>query len=172
MELAVPRRGLALDAAQTILNVLKIRQAPVVPERVAKALGHQLVESTLPEIDGFSLRHRDRHLIFVDRRLSLGRRRFTIAHELGHIILGHLLHVRTSQTTDRMMDKEANCFAAELLMPRHLIAPQASTSIDNLAQTFGLTPELVRMRLVQLGLEGPAAGIVDDPFDATYPQLL
>ncbi len=57
------------------------------------------------------------------------RQRFTLAHELGHLLLGHeggYLY-RTSDTTkypsaiSQVYEREANRFAAELLMPEFLM---------------------------------------------------
>ena len=56
------------------------------------------------------------------------RQRFTIAHEIGHILLGHegVSHRDTSYTVykgiiERMNEVSANGFAAELLMPEILL---------------------------------------------------
>lgn len=56
------------------------------------------------------------------------RQRFTIAHEIGHILLGHegISHRDTSYTVykdliERMNEVSANAFAAELLMPERLL---------------------------------------------------
>lgn len=56
------------------------------------------------------------------------RQRFTLAHEIGHIILGHTgQSYRTSDleqyrgTLVRMKEVAANNFAAELIMPRKLV---------------------------------------------------
>ncbi len=56
------------------------------------------------------------------------RQRFTIAHEIGHIILDHegISHRDTSYTVykgiiERMNEVSANSFAAELLMPEQLL---------------------------------------------------
>ena len=69
-------------------------------------------------------------VIRVRPNLNMGRRRFTIAHEIGHFVL-HQRNVvdKTAQRKDFTVwtkateEAEANHFAAELLMPEHLFAP-------------------------------------------------
>lgn len=67
------------------------------------------------------------------------RQRFTIAHELGHIILGHEgISYRFSDmskyknTIDRMNEVAANKFAAELIMPEKLVKLVLLDSIQEL----------------------------------------
>lgn len=67
------------------------------------------------------------------------RQRFTIAHEIGHILLGHegISHRDTSYTVykgiiDRMNEVSANGFAAELLMPEQLLRAALLTTMKEL----------------------------------------
>ena len=47
------------------------------------------------------------------------RRRFTVAHEIGHIVLEHIPREGVSeQVSKNAQEKEANVFASELLIPR------------------------------------------------------
>lgn len=63
-------------------------------------------------IDGFSERVQDSlpPLIFVNTRQPRDRLRFTLAHELGHVVMHRVPYPE--------MEDEANEFASELLMPR------------------------------------------------------
>ncbi len=45
------------------------------------------------------------------------RRRFTLAHEVGHIVLGHETTVPTDEIERSMLEAQADAFASELLMP-------------------------------------------------------
>lgn len=73
------------------------------------------------------------YIIWADESLSPGRKRFTLAHETAHVLLGHLDDGKTmfrdtlesiEQYRDnapddiRLMERDANYLAAELLMPR------------------------------------------------------
>jgi hypothetical protein len=120
-------------------------------------------------------------VVWVDReeaRRSPGRRRFTIAHEIGHL----LLHVPASREVyfDRPGDireldegeageevpelsrreREANVFARELLMPETLVNEQAHATGFNLpalAERFEVSVPAMRLRLRLLKLLPPLA---------------
>lgn len=59
--------------------------------------------------------------IIYDDLLPFGRKRFTVAHELGHIFLGHPLvagfHARTTEGKLPQTENEANIFASRFLAP-------------------------------------------------------
>ena len=56
-------------------------------------------------------------IVYNDWIENVGHNRFTLCHELGHIILDHDL----SMTDDWVQETEANIFATELLMPEAII---------------------------------------------------
>ncbi len=68
-------------------------------------------------------------MIFINRDLPGDRWRFTVAHEIGHLLMHELPH--------ETMEPEADQFAAELLMPEKDIRPQlarfSSISLADLA---------------------------------------
>jgi Zn-dependent peptidase ImmA (M78 family) len=96
----------------------------------------------------------------VEARRSPGRRRFTVAHELGH----WYLHANPScdtqferfcrpadLRTDTHVEGQANAFAAALLMPRTLLEEQAAASRYNvplLAKRFDVSAPAMRLRLL------------------------
>lgn len=120
-------------------------------------------------------------IIWIDRgeaHRSPRRRRFTIAHEIGHL----LLHVPVfhevfyDPTTDvleveedppasglpelRRREREANVFARELLMPESLVNAQARATGFNLpalADRFEVSVPAMRLRLRLLKLLPPLA---------------
>jgi len=100
--------------------------------------------------------------IWVRRDEPAPRRRFTVAHEIGH----HLLHsdgaavlcrpadVETAQASERAREREANRFAAELLMPEALVRAAADRDGPDpiaLAPRFGVSDVAMGYRLVTLG---------------------
>ena len=78
--------------------------------------------------DGFSANVKDKKIIFInDTTPNRNRRRFTLAHELGHCILEHPLdsiQFRTNEFYDskQALEAEANVFARSLLMPAVVLA--------------------------------------------------
>lgn len=100
----------------------------------------------------------------AEARRSPGRRRYTIAHELGHWYL-HATHKagerfeRFCREADlrarRHQEGEANSFAAALLMPEPLLRDEAGAcrmNIPLLAQRFDVSAPAVRLRLITLDL--------------------
>ncbi|MFF0244230.1 ImmA/IrrE family metallo-endopeptidase [Streptosporangium sandarakinum] len=68
-------------------------------------------------VDGLSQWIDDYPIILVNSRVPTDRKRLTLAHELGHLCL-HSIDISSD------MEKEANEFAAEFLMPLEIIRPQ------------------------------------------------
>lgn len=70
---------------------------------------------------GISIFDGKQWFIVYDDTLPLGRKRFTVAHELGHIFLGHPLvagfHARTTGGKLPQTENEANVFASRFLAP-------------------------------------------------------
>ena len=113
-----PRTGSARTIARKILKDTKITEAPVSLWRVIKHLQSSSDLSVMPYGFGDKV---SGMLVMVDESATIGynnsqhwhRRRFTIAHEIGHLIMGHTCNDNFSD----YREKEANEFAAELLMP-------------------------------------------------------
>lgn len=61
------------------------------------------------------------YIIFYNHSESPQRKRFSILHEFGHYILGHKLHLSLDNPLYKTQEIEANCFAAQLLMPEQLL---------------------------------------------------
>jgi hypothetical protein len=105
----------------------------------------------------------------IEATRSDGRRRFTIAHELGHWRMhadGADAHARFCRTDDigasaaellhtQRMEREANRFAAALLMPEAMLrdaAVSARLSVPHLAKRFGVSARAMQVRLQSLNL--------------------
>jgi Zn-dependent peptidase ImmA (M78 family) len=166
-------------AALTVLDECDILEAPVPVEDVARRLGISVVHEPIQgDIDGMLYRDGTRVVIGVNSKQAEVRRRFTIAHEIGHYRLhpGHDVHVDrhvkidfrdevSSQATHRE-EIEANAFAAALLMPTHFVrrgvleavnkgVSNGSTLIAELARKFEVSKQAMEYRLVNLGVLTP-----------------
>ena len=72
-------------------------------------------------LDGFSQRPPyPPSFIHLNKALPPDRWRWTLAHELGHMVM----HSEFMEFTPRLLEEQANQFAAEFLTPAHEIAPQ------------------------------------------------
>ena len=82
--------------------------------------GHNVIkslklQSNTQHSDGFTYNR----TIFYNNACSVARQRFTVAHELGHILLhgGKNLYNREPEVNDNPIEQEANVFASRLLAP-------------------------------------------------------
>lgn len=97
------------------------------------------------ETDGFCLRNRGKYYILYDRRLSIQRQRFIVAHEIGHIALGHVdgstytRFNRPPAMPDSAHELAANLYAARLVAPAPVLHAIHATSVDEIAAVCGLT---------------------------------
>ena len=110
------------DLAWRVLINENVRELPVKVVRLCKQMGIRVIAFT-PETDsdGFSTVVDGQAQIFVSDRCSRERQRFTVAHELGHILLGHVgayeLVNREPSRGDNPIEQAANVFASRLLAP-------------------------------------------------------
>src|SRR3954470_3126160 len=126
----------AQKKAILFLKQAKVRSVPVPVEKLAGLLEAKIqFEPFAGELSGMVHRNPDgTAVIGVNSLDTPTRRRFTIAHEIGHLILhgDEHLHIdekfpvslrrdgKSSLGIDRR-EVDANQFASELLMPRHLL---------------------------------------------------
>ena len=133
-------------------------QLPVPVESIAEDLLGLSVEETELWVSGLLLPAERRVIVNADE--SPERRRFTLAHEVGHWVCQCLegttapVYCRdrdVSTATDRALEREANLFAAELLMPT-LELRSEFTQTDDVAARFGVSKEAMQWRLYNVGL--------------------
>jgi hypothetical protein len=105
----------------------------------------------------------DGHRIVLRGASSERRRRFTIAHEIGHFVL-HPHRVAPQRggrgnAAWQAQEREADQFAAELLMPEDLVREAVlryGLDADRLADSFDVSRQAMQARLKRLGLAGHA----------------
>lgn len=150
---------------------------PVDPAQLADYLGIEVrLEQFEGDVSGLLLRQPDRTIIAINKADAPARRRFTIAHELGHFVLKHQGEIFVDHSTINRRDSrssaaidkqeiEANAFAAALLMPTEWVVAEAEALFDagvdpsnvgaQLANRFGVSQHAMNFRLVNLGLIQP-----------------
>lgn len=144
---------------------------PVDLSIVAGRLGLEVCEREfVGEIDGVYLRLPDAPPVIAINNSylkPLARKRFTLAHEIGHHLLGHrtapgtrLFFFDTSGTRRSMMERACDRFAALLLMPEDWVRryyEELSFNKENrlriMAERFGVSAWALRRRLKELGLQ-------------------
>ena len=92
--------------------------------------------------------------ISVNRRCSVQRKRFTIAHELGHVLLGHVgkyrLVNREPAPTDNPIEQEANVFASRLLAPSCVLWGCGVKTADDIVRLCGISKQAAEFRMVRM----------------------
>ncbi|WP_067704451.1 helix-turn-helix domain-containing protein [Nocardia jejuensis] len=101
-------------------------------------------------IDGMSQWASQYPVVVVNASHSPDRRRMTLAHELGHLVLH-------SNYISRDMEQEADDFAAEFLMPEHVIKRELTSAalkparLLDLKAVWGVSMQALYERAYQLG---------------------
>jgi Zn-dependent peptidase ImmA (M78 family) len=143
-----PRYSLARRRAQQLLADGGVTEAPVPLERLAELCRATIrYEPFDGEVSGMvHCRPGGGGVIGVNSEHSKTRQRFTIAHELGHLLLHadeefHIDEKRPLALRDEVSSQaidpreiEANQFAAELLMPAALVRESVGTLVEKDAE--------------------------------------
>jgi len=163
--------------AEKLLKKYQIDSAPINVEDLARREECTLVLFDGQDgVSGMLKRTGDKTIIAVNSSHPETRKRFTIAHEIGHLICHQDRNIfvdqskrvnfrngRSSLAIDQE-EMEANAFAATLLMPKALIKQEANALlsegaitqvdelIENLAGTFQVSSQSMEYRLKNLGI--------------------
>ncbi|HEV7423573.1 MAG TPA: ImmA/IrrE family metallo-endopeptidase [Candidatus Paceibacterota bacterium] len=147
------------DKVRTILSKLKINEAPVAVNRVAELFSVPIINySYFPQsISGTIVKQNDSSIIGVNDNQAMVRQRFTIAHELGHFLLGHDhdTHIDERFDESNQIERDANKFAAELLMPIDFLKNDIKSGITNvpvLAKRYQVSEQAMAVRLLETSL--------------------
>jgi Zn-dependent peptidase ImmA (M78 family) len=177
------RKALIRQQAEALLAKFEVVGGPVPVEKIARALG---IDIKLDEVDdnlsGFLVRDEKgkKTVIGANKSHHPNRRRFTIAHELGHYLLhkGQLVHLdenrvaftvnlRNSESAkgEDPEEREANLFAAELLMPAKFLKRdlygqdldllEGNDALVGLADKYKVSVQALTFRLANLGYITP-----------------
>jgi Zn-dependent peptidase ImmA (M78 family) len=136
--------------------------ATILAERVGADV---FLDDLAGDLEGFIYKApRERAEIVLDRSLSPVRKRFTCAHELGHLVerlTDDDLEIAFTDKKDELSSQGrdpheifANTFAAATLMPAPLVRKHAREGMDleDLALKFWVSKQAMQYRLSTLGL--------------------
>lgn len=114
----------------------------------------------MQETDGFTVNVGGRAVIFFNQANSMARARFTIAHELGHIVLQHPFLTSSEGASYTLinrepkkgnvdtspLEKEANIFASRLLSPSCILWALNVTNADEIAELCCISKQSAAIR--------------------------
>lgn len=150
----------AKEKAEEILRLFRIEGNITPVFDIAERFQIQIKIVNMPDnmqaVAGFL--SQDGKAIYVNADDAPNRQTFTVAHELGHFFLDHkpeergvLFRITTLNNTP--IESEANCFAANLLVPEEKIRKVISdyhlkaSDAGLIAKIFGVSEEVILHRL-------------------------
>jgi Zn-dependent peptidase ImmA (M78 family) len=150
-----PRIGVARMIARKLIADAGIEKPPVLLGPIINFLKKEsnltLKAWDFPKsIDGIHLLDENVVVIGYNQNVNYFRKRFTIAHELGHFLLKHLIKEHEINLYDKdPQEKEANAFAAELLMPTDFIKPdfKGKPNIELLSMKYLVSREAIGWKI-------------------------
>ena len=170
------RRKHIRSLVDQLLQTHNVTAPPVPVEKIVEALGLEVRRAPAEDdLSGFLYRDRQKKTatIGVNSTHHTNRQRFTLGHELGHYLLHDydgihvdrrfqikLRNAKSSEGTDDE-EKEANLFAAELLMPKQMVEAAINSvegldledqqDLNDLATQFNVSVQAIAFRLAYLG---------------------
>lgn len=149
----------AIEESKKILTTFGVDAPPVPLTDIVNAYGLNIVYADFSklkqgnEIAGFI--DFDKKKIYVNKDDSPNRRRFTIAHELGHYLM-HKTYIKNESKYKVLLrrplddknyapeEKEANCFAAYLLVPDELLKKYSDVSNSINSALFVVSQDVIK----------------------------
>lgn len=140
---------------------------PLGPEALAKELSVKVVASKLAGVEGWCLRGSNT-IIRLNSGSTKHRQRFTLAHELAHLVLGSEPDVATEPfRSNRQEERDADQLASEFLIPDGKLteylrdkSPVDAKTLTRLARAAKVSPVMAACRVVnatdRLGLQNAA----------------
>ena len=151
------------NKALDILDQNNINEPVVDVVKIAEGMGIGVKEIPMP--DGYSnvaaFYDKNKKTIYVEVADKASRKLFSIAHELGHVVLGHqtrevLFRIPVEGAAYSHAEREANSFAANLLMPEFMLKEYldkynlAKSDYVKMSEMFGVPIVAMRGALERL----------------------
>lgn len=124
------------------------------PFTLAAALGITIIYQPLGKTIGFCLTYKREKIIVINNFCPEELIKFAVAHELGHALLHksintQFLSTHTFFSVDRI-EREANKFAVELLLPDEVVKDHQDMNCYDLARCYGVPEGLQYLKEVDI----------------------
>jgi transcriptional regulator with XRE-family HTH domain len=174
--LDIPESGTVQEqgraAARTVRDALRLGEAPIadVAGVIEDLTGTDVGTAALPAgVSGVCVTDPERatSIILVDSTHTAERQRFSLAHELGHLLFGNSTHVDAASTERTPREILCDEFARHLIIPesgiRAWLSVNCAGEVDEramalLARHFGASPDVTRIQLDRMNLLHGALG--------------
>lgn len=159
------------ECAERILEANSIRSVPIPVEEIARKENILVSEAGSKSVSGVLFRKEGVAFIALNSSESPVRRRFTLAHELGHYFLhpnkNTFIEYRDNKEKDKdqvvrsSKEIEANKFAAAILMPKKFLMEDVSAFTNSgvtsahvsfLAKKYEVSEKAMTYRLMNLNI--------------------
>lgn len=160
-----------ISEVNSLLNNIQYTSGAVAIDKIAEFLKIKVCyESLSDNVSGvLDCRQDNLPIILINKDHHLNRKRFSLAHEIGHFVLHKFKGIHmdnkvffradTKNLIGQKMEREANLFAAEILMPAKQVQEAWSRIIANwvednyinkLAQEFQVSGDAMLIRLKEM----------------------
>ncbi len=165
------------DLAWRVLIEEHVTELPVMVGKLCRNMGITVqYYDPIDENDGFSTILDGRARIFVSNRCSRERQRFTSAHELGHILLGHVgqykLVNREPTRGDNPIEQAANVFASRILAPACVLWALDTRTPEEIAALCQISHQAAAFRAERMAILYERGKFLSSPLErAVYDQF-
>jgi len=150
-----PRIGFARNVARKLLADVGINNPPVLIRDITNHIKKEKDLSIYSwafgeDTDVIQITEGEKATIGYNKAQHPHRQRFTVAHEIGHLLLGHTgKNFILDLNSKKPEEIEANQFAAELLMPLEMLKKdlQSKKNAKDIAREYNVSEEAVWWRL-------------------------
>lgn len=133
------------------------------PYEIANRMGCMVEFHEYPTLLGFCCKVLGNTVIALNTRAQRDERKCVCAHELGHIVMGHMrnedfatMHYCELSNMEYWFEAEANCFAAALLIEDEELtdAMDCYRTADRIAAALRVCPEILQAKLEMMRSRG------------------
>lgn len=155
-----PNYALAKQKAFKTLEENSIINPPIIAQKICENYGIKVIFGTFKDEKVSGMMDFKSNTIYVNDLEAYTRNNFTIAHELGHYFLHRDLYLECPDKYEVLyrtpinyfensdIEKEANTFAANLLVPKKILDEYYEiATIQSLAKLFVVSEEVIGFRL-------------------------
>lgn len=165
------------DLAWQVLLHEGVTELPVKVGALCKQMGIQVgYIDLLGGEDGISMIIKDHPRIMIAKNRPVARQRFTVAHELGHIMLGHVgkyeLVNREPSRGDGPIEQAANVFAARILAPACVLWALDARTPEQIARLCDISYQAATFRAERMAILYQRGKFLTSPLErAVYEQF-